>query len=116
MIKTDNIEVPTRKEEICDANIIEVEAGTTGYKGGDSGHGGRTYFRISNVSGTDMRLSFHAEVGRGTLEQRIAPSGELVHGCDLECDSFELEFGGDAELDTFIRALEFTLETLKSQK
>lgn len=116
MIKTDNIEVPTMKVEIADANIIEVEAGTTGYKGGDSGHGGRTYFRISNVSGTDMRLSFHADVWHGTLVQRITPEGKFVHGCDLECESFELEFGGDAELDTFIRALEFTLETLKLQR
>ena len=38
----DGTEITTYSRDILSANILEVEAGTTGYKGGDSGHGGRT--------------------------------------------------------------------------
>lgn len=34
----DGNNVPTYMENICSANIIQVEAGSTGYCGGDSGH------------------------------------------------------------------------------
>ena len=43
----DGTEITTYSRDVISANILEVEAGTTGYKGGDTGHGGRTYFRIS---------------------------------------------------------------------
>ena len=36
------IEIPTYKREVVSANILEVEAGTNGYQGGDGGHGSRT--------------------------------------------------------------------------
>ena len=42
----DGTEISTYTREVISANILEVEAGTTGYMGSDSGHGGRTYFRI----------------------------------------------------------------------
>lgn len=82
--------VETWKEEFLHANVLEVEAGTTGFKGGDTGHGGRTYFRLKDLGGTDI-------VAR-------CNDGEV-----------EIEFGGDAELQTFIQSLEFTLEVLKDQ-
>lgn len=47
----DGTEITTYSRDILSANILEVEAGTTGYKGGDSGHGGRTYFRIADAAG-----------------------------------------------------------------
>ena len=53
----DGTEISTYTREVISANILEVEAGTTGYMGGDSGHGGRTYFRISDCGSTDMERS-----------------------------------------------------------
>ena len=40
----DGTEITTYTRDVVSANILTVEAGTTGYMGGDSGHGGRTYF------------------------------------------------------------------------
>ena len=91
--------VSTLKKEIIDCNSIEVEVGTTGYCGGDTGHGGRTYFRIRDISSTDMSCRIQ---GRNTV-------------CEDYLNQFELMFGGDAEMETFIDALEFALEALKSQ-
>lgn len=91
--------VSTLKKEIIDCNSIEVEVGTTGYCGGDTGHGGRTYFKIANISSTDMSCRIK---GRNTVTEDYL-------------NQIELMFGGDAEMETFIDALEFALETLKSQ-
>lgn len=38
----DSITIDTYMRDVVSCNILEVEAGTTGYKGGDSGHGGIT--------------------------------------------------------------------------
>lgn len=89
----DGVDFATYMLEINDANILEVEVGTTGYKGGDSGHGGRTYFRVKDGSSTDIRCT-PMENKRGV----------------------EIILGGDAELDTFIEALEFAVFVLKWQK
>ena len=35
----DGTEITTYSRDVISANILEVEAGTTGYKGGDTGHG-----------------------------------------------------------------------------
>ena len=107
--------VPVKEKEIINANVIKVEVGTNGIQGGDSGHGSRTHFAIENVSSTDMTLAFdggdaycgHVDVGDVRLEGR-----EGMHGCER----IEIEFGGDAELDTFIEALEFAVATLKEQR
>jgi len=40
--------------EISSANILRVASGTTGYCGGDSGAGGRTYIEIKDIGGTDI--------------------------------------------------------------
>lgn len=90
------IEVPTKVSELVSANIVKVKAGTTGYRGGDSGHGGRTVFKLTNLGGTDMRVSINGSGYFGSDEVGIA-------------------FGGDCELDTFIQSLEFALQTLKEQ-
>ena len=116
MVKIDKIEVPTEKKEFVNANIIEVEVGTTGYKGGDSGHGGRTFFRIEDKACTDMQITFRAEnMFGGGWETGTGNYKNKIHGWGLECSSVELVFGGDAELETFIQALEFAVETLKKQ-
>ena len=44
----DGTEITTYTRDVVSANILEVEAGTTGFMGGDTGHGGRTYFRIQD--------------------------------------------------------------------
>lgn len=85
-------EITTYIRDIYSANILEVEAGTTGYCGGDSGNGGRTYFRIENRGGTDIQA-----YGLGT-------NGE---------EGFEVILGGDTELHTVIRALKFITKVLE---
>ena len=67
---------------VMSANIIGFEAGTTGYRGGDSGHGGRTVFRIFDYLSSDIRAITSS---RG--------------------DSLSVELGGDCELSTIIKAL-----------
>lgn len=85
-------EITTYKREICSANILEVEADTNGFQGGDSGHGGRTYFRIEDLGSTDIRVH---PLGR---------DGE---------EGFEVFLGGDCELDTMITALKFITKALE---
>lgn len=91
----DGTEISTYTREVISANILEVEAGTTGYMGGDSGHGGRTYFRISDCSSTDMEVR--------TFVDR--------HGCN----GFEVFLGGDCELETTICALKFITKLLEDE-
>lgn len=95
----DGIVIPTQVTEFVDCNILEVECGTTGFKGGDSGHGGRTYFRIGDQASTDMRL-------------RYMDSGDWQWH-DIEVRQIEIVFGGDSELETFARALKFGYDQLK---
>lgn len=57
----DGTKITTYSREIESCNILEVEAGTTGYCGGDTGHGGRTYFRIQNAASTDMEVHSYTD-------------------------------------------------------
>lgn len=50
----DGTEITTYSREVVSCNILEIEAGTTGYMGGDTGHGERTYFSIKDAACTDM--------------------------------------------------------------
>ena len=84
--------ITTYSRDIYSANVLEVEAGTNGYQGGDSGHGSRTYFRIENAGGTDIEA------------QLIGPYGT---------DGIEVTLGGDCELDTIIQALKFIVKALE---
>ena len=72
-------------------NVIGFTAGTTGYRGGDSGHGGRTFFTIFDELSSDILAT-------------------------TSCDGRELrvELGGDSELDTIITALESIVMILKA--
>lgn len=85
-------EITTYTREIYSANVLEVEAGTNGFQGGDSGHGGRTYIRIEDMGSTDIRVN---------------PLGRDGNG------GFELFLGGDCELETMIRALKFITKVLE---
>lgn len=86
-----------KSAEISSANIINVSTGTTGYKGGNSSHGGRTLFEIKNITNTDMRVS--------------------INGSDLQdVEEVTIVFGGDCELDTFKDALLFGYRTLEEME
>lgn len=92
-VLNDGTELTTYTREVISCNLLEVEAGTTGYMGGDSGHGGRTYFRIEDEGATDMEA--HTTVDR------------------YGCSKFEVILGGDCELETIIRALKFITRVLE---
>ena len=81
----DRSKVTTWSREIVNCNILEVEAGTNGYQGGDSGHGSRTYLRLKDLGSTDIRCNVEAD--------------------QFGCDSIEIILGGDAELETMKEAL-----------
>ena len=68
---------------------VEVEAGTTGYCGGDGGHGGRTYFRIENNCGLDFDI------------RRIGEYGDA---------GFEFVATGDWELESIVDGLKFIVD------
>lgn len=95
--KIDGVPVEIFSRDIVSANILHVEAGSTGYCGGDSGHGGRTYFSITDESSTDIGIN-------------------LINEYDNDNKGFEVFLGGDCELDTTITALEFILKALKDAR
>lgn len=87
-VMVDGIVVNTKKEDFIDCNMLEVEAGTTGFMGGDSGHGCRTYLRVVDRASSDMRVS------------------KFQNG-------FSIMLGGDSELRTILQALKFMVRTLE---
>ena len=90
----EGIDVTTYTRDVYGPNILRVEAGTNGYKGGNSSHGCRTYFRITDQGGTDIR----------------------VNALEDDCgEGFEVVLGGDDELETVIRALKFITKVLEDQ-
>lgn len=92
-ISIDRISIAAKQIEITSANILSVTAGSTGFKGGDTGHGGRTYFAIKDEASTDLRL----RVNNGHWNQ---------------VENIEIALGGDTELETFLEALKFGLSQL----
>ena len=96
----DGTKITTYSREIESCNILEVEAGTTGYRGGDTGHGGRTYFRIQNAACTDMEINSYTT--RYSYDQ------------DND-DGVEVFLGGDCELETMIEALKFIVKVLEEE-
>ncbi len=95
-ILPDGARITTYARGIYNCNVLSVEAGTTGYMGGDTGHGGRTYFRIKDEGGTDLKA-------------RVSED-------KFGSESVEVFLGGDAELDTIITALRFIAKVLEDQK
>lgn len=91
----DGTEITTYTRDVVSANILQVEAGTNGYQGGDSGHGSRTYFRIKDEGSTDMNIETHINRYGGS--------------------EFEVTLGGDCELETMIRALKFIVKVLEDE-
>ena len=92
--KIDNISIPVFKREVYACNSLDVVAGTNGYKGGDSGHGSRTFVKIVDTGGTDIRV-------------KEIPESRDTNG------GFELILGGDSELHTAIKAFKFIAKALE---
>lgn len=88
------VDIETWEREIIDANILTVEAGTNGYQGGDTGHGSRTYIRISDEGGTDLNAR--------VIKDRYG-----------DTTGIEIALGGDAELSTIIEAFKFITRVLE---
>lgn len=70
-------------------STLEVEVGTTGLRGGDVNHGGRTFLRIAGGEGTSINL-YTEESGR----------------------EITVLLGGDTELQHLIRGLLFAADVL----
>lgn len=87
-------EILTTSTEIVCANILNVEAGTNGLKGGDSGHGSRTYIRIEDLGGGDI-------------------SANLIRNQYGDVRGVEISLGGDSELETMADAAKFIAEILQ---
>ncbi|KXY78711.1 hypothetical protein BAQ45_17820 [Bacillus pacificus] len=90
------------EKEIMGFNILNVKIESTGLRGGDSGHGGRTVFRLEDHASTSWNLKYEENLsGVTNVEQPQA---------------IEIELLGDSELETFVKALEFAVEELKKIK
>ena len=99
--EVDGIPVPTARNTFTSCNILSVEVGTTGYMGGDSGYGGRTYLRITDEGSTDLRCRVKAD------------DGEDYEA--LRANRIEIMLGGDTELATFTQALRFAADVLEKK-
>lgn len=87
-------EVPTLSETFQVFNTLTVEAGTNGYRGGDSGYGGRTVLILKDDGGSDLRCSIN-----GQQTQAV--------------EKIEIVLGGDSELQTFLDGLRFAVKALE---
>lgn len=102
-VMVNGVKVETFKNTFTSCNEIDVEVGTTGYQGGDTGHGGRTFLRISDASSTDIAVRVKGyRYDKGEYEE--ADYGNLHF--------VEIGLGGDSELETFYEALQFAVEVL----
>ena len=110
----DGTEITTYTRDVVSANILQVEAGTTGYKGGDTGHGGRTYFRISDEASTD--ITGHGGRTYFRISDEASTDIHVTPFMDrFGCNGFEVTLGGDCELETMIRALKFITKVLEEE-
>ncbi|WP_426332675.1 hypothetical protein ACN9MH_15290 [Paenibacillus silvae] len=96
-----SINVSTVNKELMSFNILEVAVGTNAPQGGDSGHGGRTVFRLEDQASTAWSLYVSPEYGDKIVVEQPK--------------SIEIVLGGDSEAHTFIEALEFAAQELRRQ-
>jgi hypothetical protein len=89
------IDVPVNAREVGCGDMFYVTVGTTGPKGGDSGHGGRTILKLDAGTSCDFRM-------------RLNDEDPWIHG-----DGISLLVGGDMEMDAFLEALRFAVRELE---
>jgi hypothetical protein len=85
------IKIVTKTLYARPGGFLEFEVGTTGLRGGDTGHGGRTFLRIGNDGASDMRVEAGSD------------------GVTLVC-------GGDLELEALIDGLRSVAEVLEQSR
>lgn len=83
----------TSQENFGFLNIIDAEVGTTGRMGGDAGHGGETYVKLTNDSATSWLVVVIDEDG---VEQVMPQPSSIM-----------ISMQGDSELQTLSEALEW---------
>lgn len=83
-------------KQILGCNNLQVMVGTTGYCGGDGGHGGRTYIKIMNLANTDWETRTSRDMHDNLKE-------------------IELLLKGDSELETTIAAFKFITKILEGE-
>jgi hypothetical protein len=89
----------SERREFSSANILKVEVKSTGYKGGDWGHGSRHYLSLHN----EVATSWYVKVKDSEGKTRVFDQPQTM----------ELLLGGDTELDTFTDSLEFAASVLR---
>ena len=96
--KVNDVEVDTFQRDVEDGNVcLQVEAGTTGYKGGCCRNaGGRTFLRIDCVSGDFC----------------FAP----ITDEDKNCVGIVIAACGDDGLNALMKALDFCRDALNDQR
>lgn len=82
----------------CETPFTTVTCGTNGYKGGDWGHGSRTYVKVE---------------GSGLNGYQIRKIDEDKEGAS---NGYEIAVGGDLELDSMIETFEAIASNLKKMK
>lgn len=106
----DGYVINTLTKEINSANLLSITVGTNGEKGGDSGHGCRTYIKIKDIGSTDITIKpILPEYSKRYI------SKEAIEDIQENSNGVEIILGGDTELGTMIEALDFAVKTLKSQ-
>lgn len=78
-------------------NAFSIEAGTTGYQGGDSGHGGHAHMMLLNIGGSDV-----------TVTPYLTGNG---HGRTY--DGVAIDVGGDDEIMTLAQSLRFAADVIE---
>jgi len=86
--------------ELCSHNILEVAAGSN-CPCKDEKRSGRTYFQITNLGCTDLRIRF-------LVEPHLQEDQKW-----LSVNKLEILLLGSSERDTFVAALEHALDVLK---
>jgi hypothetical protein len=89
---------PIKYKEFFSCNILEGNVGSNCPCGGDGGHGGKTYLKITDGGNTGWNITI--EESNGTEYHFEQPK------------SIALELLGDIENETFIKLLDFALKEL----
>ncbi len=86
----------TSTREFSDACILRATVSTTGFCGGDGGHGGHTLIELEDLGSTDISCELSEAPSKGVYK-KVA-----------------ISLGGDAELRVIIKALRFAADSLEA--
>jgi hypothetical protein len=93
----DQLPVFSAEKEFSSVCNSLVQVKTTGYAGGDSGHGGFAEFTFAPMESFNACVELPGEKG----------------GHFFECSTVKIRVGGDAEIEQFIDALRFAASKLE---